>query len=137
MMESSRCKGGKQMKKLFGGLLLLIGIAICLDDIGGLLVLLLTGALMVYGLKRWKRATTEGQKVVAVLVMGAAALLLFRWFPSVVGLLIGGVLFYLGWKVFNGGLPISLEKVTAPRTPTNDTSFDADWSAFMDKQNKQ
>ncbi|PRZ14887.1 hypothetical protein CLV36_105203 [Laceyella sediminis] len=125
------------MKKLFGGLLLLIGIAICLDDIGGLLVLLLTGALMVYGLKRWKRATTEGQKVVAVLVMGVAALLLFRWFPSVVGLLIGGVLFYLGWKVFNGGLSISLEKVTAPRTPTNDTSFDADWRAFMDKQNKQ
>ncbi|MFC7439815.1 hypothetical protein [Laceyella putida] len=129
------------MKKFIGLLLLVIGVAVFIGDFGALLALLVAGALMIYGVKRWKRAETKGKKAIAFTALGVAAILLLHWAPSMMGLLIGGVMLYLGWKLLKGDNTLAVEVGASNLPEANpvmvESSFEADWQAFLNKQNQQ
>lgn len=127
------------MKKFIGLLLLIVAAVIFIRDLGGLLALLVAGALVIFGLKQWKRAESKGQTALAVTMLIIAAIIVITGVHSLFTLLICGVLTYLGWKIWKGDRLLPKENGNHLKTAHSvivPSSFDEEWEAFMNRQNQ-
>jgi predicted membrane protein len=129
---SSNNKGGNNMKKFAGIILLIIGSIVLLAHFGRMFLLVLIAGLVFVGAKKLKHAYTKQDKNAAYLLLGLAVICCLLIIPLLFTLLISGALMYLGWNLFKQPLRTSFSGSTVT-THSFDNSFDADWKAFVEK----
>ncbi|MBH8597957.1 MULTISPECIES: hypothetical protein [unclassified Thermoactinomyces] len=131
-------------KKLAGFLLLLVGVAMFLGNLGSLIGFLIAAVLFWYGVKKLKTAETKGSKIFAFMVLGLSLLVLFGMLPGVIPLIFGGICFYFGFKLMKtevAGLAwetgVAVRGIPkGKRTSMADHSFEADWQEFVKRQKR-
>jgi hypothetical protein len=119
------------MKKIAGISLLVVGAIILLAHPVKLIFLLLTGMLLVVGVKKLKHKNTKSNIILAYTLLGSAVLLLLCQLPFLIRFLFGGAILYLGWRFLD-----QHKNKPAFGSTTNSSIynyFDEEWQAFRSK----
>jgi hypothetical protein len=132
LLPTATTKEGNNMKKFAGVLLLTIGSIALLVHFGRFFLLVLMVGLAFLGAKKLKHAQTKQNKNFAYLLLAIAAVCGLFIMPLLFTLLICGTLIFFGWKLLDPSSRTSFSESTVANH-SFDSSFDADWKSFVEK----
>lgn len=127
--------------KTVAGLALILGAVMFLlgGDLGGFIVFLLSVGLLYYGWRKWQQSVSTGGKALGIGAVIFGALLLFRWIPFLVGLLMAAVCIYFGWRLIrqdrepSGVVPESGAEANPVDRPRWEDDFESEWKRFLER----